>query len=158
LPDVLADRDPDGHLAEAEDDEVASFREVPVLVEDAVVRKEVLAIDGLHTAARTDGTGVREIAIEPRCPDERHDSVGCRCDLLHRLARSAHERRPEEEILGRIAGGGELGVDDEIGSCCACIAERLEDLRAIAVEVPDDGIQLSERNSQGFRLTVTNRV
>ena len=140
LPDVLADRDSDGGLAEAEDDEVASLREVPVLVEDAVVRKEVLAIDGLHAAARADSTGVREIAVEPRRPDECHDAVGRSGDLLQGRASSAYEPGPEEEILGRVAGRGELRIDDEIRPRGARVAQRREDLRAIAVEVADDRI------------------
>ena len=158
LPDVLADRDSDGGLAETEDDEVASLGEVPVLVENAVVRKEVLAIDGLHAATRADSTGVREIAVEPRRPDECHDAVGRSGDLLQGRASGAYESRPEEEILGRVARRGELGIGDELRPRCAGVAERRKDLRAIAVEVADDRIQLCERDSQGFRLTVTNRV
>ena len=45
LPDVLADRDADRSLTHAQDHEVASLGEVAVLVEDAVVREEVLAVD-----------------------------------------------------------------------------------------------------------------
>jgi hypothetical protein len=70
----------------------------------------------------------------------------------------AYEPGPEQEILGRVAGRGELGIDDEIRPRSAGVAQRREDLRAIAVEVADDRIQLCERDSQGFRLTVTNRV
>ena len=84
--------------------------------------------------------------------------VGCSRDLLQRFARGAYEPGPKEEILGRVAGRGELRIDDEIGLRSAGLAERREDLRAIALEVADDRIQLCERDSQGFRLTVTNRV
>ena len=111
-------------VAEAEDDEVAALGEVAVLVEDAVVREEVLAVDGLDAAVRADGARVREIAVEPGRPDERDDAVGRRCDLLDRLARRAHEPRPEEEILGRIAGRRELGEHDEVGSCGSRLVER----------------------------------
>ena len=45
LPDVLADRQPDGGLAESEHCQVASGREGSVLVEHAVVREEALAVD-----------------------------------------------------------------------------------------------------------------
>ncbi len=48
LPDVLADREADGRLAEPEEDEVATLGEVAVLVEHAVVREELLAVDRLH--------------------------------------------------------------------------------------------------------------
>src|SRR3712207_7394747 len=38
--------------------EVAPGREVAILVEDAVVRQEALAVERLHLAARADGAGV----------------------------------------------------------------------------------------------------
>ena len=103
LPDVLADRDPDGRLSEPQDDELAALGEVAVLVEDAVVREEVLAVDGPDLSVGADGARVREIAVEPRRPDERDDALGRGRDLLERLACGADEAGPEEEILGRIA-------------------------------------------------------
>ena len=75
LPDVLADRDPDRGLPESEDDEVAALGEVAVLVEHAVVRQEVLAVHALNAPVGAHGTRVREIAVEPGRPDERHDAV-----------------------------------------------------------------------------------
>jgi hypothetical protein len=69
---------------------------------------------------------------------------------------SPHERRPQEEIFGRIARGRELGEEDEIGPGGARVGEAREDLVAVSVEVADDGIQLCNREPQGFRLTVTN--
>ncbi len=158
LPDVLADRDTDGRLSELQDDEVAPLREVPVLVEDAVVRKEVLAVDGSDSPLGADRAGVREVAVEPWCPDERDETLCRGCDLLERLTCRADETRPEEEILGWIAARRELREDDEIGSRGARVVQRREDPRAIAVEVADHGIQLCESDSHSFRLTVTNRV
>ena len=158
LPDVLADRDPDCRLSEPQDDEVASLGEVAVLVEDAVVWEVVLAVDGLDATVCTDGARVREIAVEPRRPDECDEAFSRRCDLLHGLLRCTHEPRPKEEVLRRIAARGELGEHDEVGVGGSRVVEGREDAVAIAVEVADDRIQLGEGDSQGFRLTVTNRV
>ena len=54
LPDVLADRRPDERAAELEQEQVAARREVAVLVEDAVVGQEALAVDRLHLAVGAD--------------------------------------------------------------------------------------------------------
>ena len=145
-------------LPEAEQDEVAAFGEVAVLVEDAVVRQELLAVHGADLAVRAHRACVGEVAVEPRRPDERDDPVRGTGDLLEPVARGPHEPGPEEEVLGRITGDRELREDDEIGAFAPCVGEEREDLLAVAGEVADDCIQLRERDPQGFRLTVTNRV
>ena len=71
LPDVLADRRPDQDLAVAEQDQLAPGGEVALLVEDAVVGEEALAVERLQFAVRADGARVEEVAVEPRRPDER---------------------------------------------------------------------------------------
>ena len=129
-----------------------------MLVEDAVVGEEVLAVDGLDAAVRAHGARVREIAVEPRCPDERDDAVRRRRDLLDRRVRCAHEAGPEQQVLRRIARHRELGEDDEVGPGLAGAIDVAKDLLAVAVDVADDHIQLCESDSQGFRLTVTNLV
>ena len=96
LPDVLADRRADQRVAELEQDEVAAGREVAVLVEDAVVREEALAVDRLHLAARADGARVVEVAVEVRRADERDDAARRRCDLARASAR----------LRGRSPGAG----------------------------------------------------
>ncbi len=63
---------------------------------------------------------------------------------------------PKKQVLGRIAGRRELGEHDQIGSDAACLGDVLEDLLPVAVEVAHNGVQLSQSESQGFRLTVTN--
>ncbi len=85
LPQVLADRRPGVDLRHAQKQEVAAFGEVAVLVEDAVVREKVLSIDPLHATVRAHRAGIREVTVEPRCSDERDDSLGGPSDLLERV-------------------------------------------------------------------------
>ena len=156
LPDVLADREPHRRLSDPEEDELPALGEVPVLVEDAVVREEVLAVDRLHASVRADGARVREIAVEPRRPDERGDALRRGRDRLERLVCCADEAGPQEEVLGRVSRRRELRKEDEIGAGVARLSEAAEDLGSVSLEVPDDAVELCERDSQGFRLTVTN--
>ena len=129
-----------------------------MLVEHAVIRQEVLAVDGSHPTVGAHGTGVREISVEPRCADEGDDPVSGGRDLVERLARSAHETRSEEQILGGIPRDRELREDDEVGPLAARQPQLLEELGAIALEIADDHVQLRECEPQGFSLIVTNRV
>ncbi len=145
-------------VPEPEQEQVATLGEVPVLVEDAVVREEVLPVDGLDAAVRADRARVREVAVEPRRPDERDDALARPRDLLDRVVRRADESGTEQEVFGRVAGDGELREDDEIGAGSLGFGQPVENYGAVAVEVADYCVQLRERESQGFRLTVTNLV
>ena len=75
-------------------------------------------------------------------------------DLLERALGSADEARPEQEILGRIAGDRELGEDDDVGARVLRRLEPPEDQGAVPVEVADGGVDLGERDAHGFRLRV----
>ena len=57
----------------------------------------------------------------------------------------AHERRSQQQILGRIARDRELGEEDELGACRARVCESGENTLAVAVQVADDGVDLGER-------------
>ncbi len=87
LPDVLADRRRHEHVAESQEQEIATRGEVPVLVEDAVVGKEVLAVHGGHAAVCAHGARVREVAIEDGAPDECRDPLARRRHLVERSPR-----------------------------------------------------------------------
>ena len=123
LPDVLADRRAGDDVAEAEQQQVVARGEVAVLVEDAVVRQEALAVDRADLAAREDVTGVVEIGVEVGRADERDDPVRRGGELLDRAPRGPDERRPQQQILGRVAGDRELGEEHEIGAGAARLAE-----------------------------------
>src|SRR5581483_7194748 len=145
LPHVLADGDPDQRLAEPEHDEVAPRREVPLLVEDAVVREEALPVDRLHLAACADGARVVEVAVEVGGADERRDLLGRGGDLLERPARGAHEPRPQEQILRRVAGDGELREQREIRAGRPRLLQPGQDQRPVTVQVADSRVDLRER-------------
>jgi hypothetical protein len=118
----------------------------------------VLPVHRPDLAVHAHGAGVHEVALEPGRADECHEAVGRARDLVEHVARGTHEPGPEQQVLGRVPGHRELREDDEVGLGGACIGEEGEDLLAVAVEVPDGGVQLCEGESQGFRLTVTNLV
>jgi hypothetical protein len=126
--------------------------EVAVLVEDAVVGQETLAIDRLHLAIGADGTGVVEIAVEVGRADERDDAAGRAGDLRERTLGRAQEAWPEQEVLRRIPSDGELGHEHEVGVGVAGLVDRVEDPLPIAFEVADDGVDLGERESHRSSL------
>ena len=154
LPHVLADGRPDQDLAVLEQHELVAGREVAVLVEDAVVRQEALLVDRAHLAAGADGAGVEEVAVEDRRADERHDAACRERDLLERALRRADEPGPQQEVLGRVAGDGELREEDEVGARLAGLLEPAQDLLPVPVQVADDGVDLCECEPHGLRLRV----
>ena len=144
LPDVLADREPNGRLPDPEEDELTALREVAVLVEHAVVREEVLSVDGLHASVGADGTPVREIAVEPRRSDQRGDALRPGRDRRERLLGCADETRAQEEVFGWISRRSKLREENEVGAASTRFLDPADDLRPVAREVADDAIELRE--------------
>ena len=68
-------------------------------------------------------------------------------ELLDGAPRGADEGRPQQQILRRVAGDGELGEEDEVGAGLARLLEPPEDAARIALEVADDAVDLSECES-----------
>ena len=124
LPEVLADRDSDVGSAEQEHDEVAPGREVAVLVENAVVREEALAVDRLDLAVRAHGGRVVKIGVEVRCADERDDAADLGRDLAQRALGGADEPGPEQQVSGgnRSSPARE---EDEVGAASRASSTRL---------------------------------
>ena len=65
--------------------------EVALLVEDAVVGEKALPVERLQLAVRAHGAGVEEVAVEPRCPDERGQTLRLRRNRAQRLLCGADE-------------------------------------------------------------------
>jgi predicted amidohydrolase len=144
LPHVLADRGADHDVAEAEQHEVVARREIPVFVEDAVVRQVALAVDVPHLAVGKREACVVEVGVEVGSTDERRDPVGRLRDLVDRAPRRADEAGPQEQVLRRIAGDDELREEDEVGAGVPGLVEPLDDACRVAVDIADDAIDLCE--------------
>ena len=155
LPDVLADGRPDKRLAAAKEHEAPAGLEVPILVEDPVVGKELLAIHRLHLAVDADRAGVEKVAIEVRRAHERRDAPRRGGDLLQRACRGLQEARAQEEVLRRIARDGELREEHEVGAARPGLFESGEDAIAVAVEVADDRVDLGESKTHARILAVS---
>ena len=82
--------------------------------------------------------------------DERDDSPDLGRELAQALVRRAHEAGPEQEVLRRVAGHGELGEEDEVGAGGLGLADRLQDPLAVPIQVADGGVDLREREPHQF--------
>ena len=122
-----------------------------MLVEDAVVGQEALAVDRLHLAVGADGAGVVEVAVEVGRADERDDAaVRLLGDLGERALRGADEARAQEQVLRRIAGDRELGEEDDVGARAPRLVETGEDPLAVPVEIADGRVDLGQREPHRF--------
>ena len=150
LPDVLADRRADAHVAEAQEKEVVARREVAIFVEDAVVRQVALAVDTAHLAVLEHVARVVEVGIEIRRADEHGDAVRRLRDLVDRPPCGAHETGAEQQVLRRVAGDHELGKEDQVGVRVPGLLQPIDDAGRVAVDVADDAIDLGECESHRF--------
>ena len=76
---------------------------------------------------------------------------------------AAGRNGPEEQILGRVSGDHELGEEDELCFLPARLLESRENALAVAVQVADDGVDLSQcephqADRSGFPLSGKNRL
>ena len=150
LPDVLADGRPDQRLAVLEEEQVAARGEVAVLVEDAVVGEEPLAVDRLHLAAGADGARVVEVAVEVGTPTNATMPRRLLRHLGERALCGADEARAQEQVLRRIARDRELGEEDDVGARVLRLVHPREDQLAVPVEVADSRIDLGQREPHRF--------
>ena len=66
--------------------------------------------------------------------------------LAERLGAGMHERRPQQQILGRVTAQAELGREDEAGAFAVGTSRRVDDLLRVAGEVADAGVDLRQRH------------
>jgi hypothetical protein len=119
-----------------------------LLVEHAVVGQLVLEALGDDAATRQHERGVVELSpIEPRRPHDHGRAAigGVLGQCLHHAARLDLQSRLQHQILGRIAGHGELGEDDEIGAGPGRLGPPPAQELEVGREVADRGIDLGQR-------------
>ena len=139
--------------------------EVALLVEDGVVGQPVLAVDRLHGAVGEHGervVGVAEVAAARNRlgeADEGDDLPDAASQLLDGAPVGLDEVPLQVEVLGRVAGQAELGEDDQLGALVAGADDPLGDLRGVAVDVADGGVDLGQGYTQARVLSaVTSEV
>lgn len=108
----------------------------------------MLVIDAFDLTGSADGGRVVQIAVEVGETHNGSDALDLPGDLLKGLLVGVHEGRLEEEVLGWVAGYGELGEGHEICAGVAGALRPLEDLRGVALEITDRRVHLRERQAE----------
>ena len=85
--------------------------EVAVLVEDAVVWQVMFVVAVQYLATRDHGAGVVEVSVEVDEADGGHDALrNLPGELVERPHVLLDKARAHQEVLGRVAGDGQLGI------------------------------------------------
>ena len=128
-------------------------REVARLVEHGVVRQQPLAIRADDLAVRADRGGVVDVAVLVDEADDRRAAAGPRGELRQHLEVVGDEARLEHEILGRIAGGRQLGEGHDVAPGGIGTVVGVGHQREVAVEVAHGRVELGERDPQHRHVT-----
>ena len=148
-PDVLANRDADAAAAVFDDEGFFGGFEIAVLVEDVVGRQQAFMRGGDDLAAMAEGGGVEGRAagaggVAFDGADERGDVADGGGDFAERVLAVGHEAALEQQIARRVTAHGELRIHDEFGALGDEGGVGGEDFTAVAGEVADDRVELSE--------------
>ena len=156
-PDVFADDDPAWKAVDVDDARCAARLEVALFVEHRVIRQALLAVRLRHPTVAQHADHVVAIpvrALGESDQDRRVLHPGCK---RRQLARARVEkRRPQQQILGRIARQRKLGRDHELRASALCFARGFENRRRIAGEIADDLVEL--RHSDLHTNILASRV
>jgi len=145
-PDVFADDDADPHTVDVEYARRAARLEVPLLVEDRVVREILLPVDLAHAAVAHDGDRVVAAAAGTlRKADEHRAAPDLRRQRRELRAACVDERRPQQQVLRRIAAQRELRRDDQRRAAPLGLGDGVEDAARVGGEVADALVELRDR-------------
>ncbi|HEX8582092.1 MAG TPA: nitrilase-related carbon-nitrogen hydrolase, partial [Acidimicrobiales bacterium] len=183
-PEVLADGQRDVHPVQPHDRQLGAGHEVAGLVEDAVVGQVPLVIAdddlaavqqrgrvargaaprvgvagpvvvgvGVVDRGRARALGVRQVADDDG--EVAQPAVGERGRQVdERLLAGGREGLAQHQVLGRVAGEGHLGEDDEVGSRARRPRRPAAHQVRVAREVADAGVDLGHRHSELHRRRV----
>ena len=167
VPDVLADREPQQRPAERHRRHLGRGLEVAPLVEHVVGRQQRLARRRRDPAAVDQrgavGDGPSGRAGRQALRETRPATAVARRRRAPPPAPASEARRrveeagPLEQILGRIAGEGQLGKDRQLGAAALGRGRALEHEPAVAVEVADGRVDLAERDLHARHFTRRHR-
>src|SRR5262249_22433486 len=150
-PDIFADRNADAHAAEIDRTGRRPRREDASFVEHAIIRQVHLPTHGSDGAAVEQAIRVVELALlEPRRADQqgRTAARSFARKLFDLRSAGRLERRLEHEILRRIAGEEKFRKRHDVGAAAGSLGARAARRVGVAGDVPDDRIELSDRDGQ----------
>ncbi len=104
-------------------------------------------VDGLDPAVGDDGGGVVAVAVPLGEADHRDAGAHRRGQAVERLPGGGREGGAQEQVLGRIAGDGELRDERDVGAGPGGVAKRGRDHLGVAVDVTDDRVELCQGDS-----------
>ena len=158
VPQVLAHDHPDRHALDFEHAHTAIRidLEVAALVEHGVVGQLALAVGGLDPAIAQHAGGVVEHAAGRFGPaDHGGDAVHARGDALQRGLAAGQERRPQQQVLRRVAAHGQLREQDDVGAVFVTgIHDQLGDPFGVAFHRADREIELGQCDPQAVAHAV----
>jgi len=148
-PDVLADVHAELYSPQGDEGIAVPGTEIAVLVEDTVVRQQDLVVHRCQAPVVEDCRCVVQPLLLVDKPDNSGDAPGRPLDVLERPQVVIHELRLEQQVLGGIAGHGELGEGHDVGPGLPGAADRFDDPVPVAGEVADRGVDLCHGNAKG---------
>ena len=178
-PHVLAHRQPDRHPGHVHDHGLVGRREVPGLVEDAVVRQSQLAVRRDDLAVTQERRGVVEVArrhgrvpvrllllwcevggvVVVDVPEHQRTAVGSgRRQVAQCLLLGVDEVALQQQVLRWVAGQHQLGRNDQVGPRIRGPTPCVQDERRVARDVSDGGVALGKCDAQGHVVDLPRRI
>ena len=137
VPDVLADVHAERRVAAIAKTGVSvPGLEVALLVEDAVVRQELLVVDAGALAVVDHRGGVVDVVARVDEADDRRDARARRAATSSSARRLSSMNAGEQEVLGRVAGERQLRKGDELGAQVARALDRVDDRATLPSRSP----------------------
>ena len=156
VPDILADQEPDGRAVDIDDARGAARLEIALLVEHRVVRQLLLAVNGAHATVgkqRERVVAASALAFGKSDDDRRVLHAGGQRREL--AGTGVEKRRAQQQIFGRIPAERQLGRHDEARARASGRARRSQYRRTVAAQIPQDLVQLRDRDLHGGSVCTT---
>ena len=157
VPNVFADGDANLLAVEGDGKILGRRLEVTVLVEHVVGRQQRLVARGEDAAVLQKRGGVRGFAtgtlvVAARVANQQSD-LSRRCgETLNRRPVSRDKTPLVQQIARRITADAELGTDDHFHPRVDAALIGGEDLRLVAREIADGGVELSQSDFHAGRF------
>jgi len=96
-----------------------------------------------------------EMCIRDRMADDHRHVTGRRGETPQRVEVGGHEVRPMDQVLGRVAGQGQFGGEEDVRPERGRLLHRVEDALAVAVYVTHHDVDLGAGDPESHVRHVT---